>query len=100
MHRPLHRSCCCEVISAFSVDVNRIFVNVIALPIFVAEYGASEDSVQRQSSSGAAPSAAAAGADDGTSAGPDPDRLRRVQEPLDPLAVENLPDMRPGMLRN
>ena len=71
----------------------------MSLLIFVAEYGASEDSVQRQSSSGAAPTAAA-GADDGAAAGPDPDRLRRVQEPLDPLAVENLPDLRPGMLRN
>ena len=75
------------------------FSSMSLLSIFVAEYGASEDSVQRQSSSGAAPTAAA-GADDGAAAGPDPDRLRRVQEPLDTIAVENLPDMRPGMLRN
>ena len=63
----------------------------------VAEHGATEDAIQRQPSSGASSSSAAARADDGAAAGPDTDRLRGVvQEPLDPLADENMPDMRPG----
>lgn len=73
-------------------------MKVLKVQFFFAEYGAPEDAVQRQSSPGASPSAAAS--NDGAAAGPHPDRLRRLQEPLDPIAAENMPDMRTGIFRN
>ena len=90
-----------EIIAAFSVEVNRICIGQIHGSKFsVAEHGASEDAIQRQSSSGPASPSAAASTDDGAAAGPDSDRFSRVQESVDSIADQNMPDMRPGMLCN
>ena len=85
-----------EIIAAFSVEVNRIHGSKFS----VAEHGASENAIQRQSSSSPASPSAAASTDDSAAAGPDSDRFSRVQESVDSIADQNMPDMRPGMLCN
>ena len=88
-----------HLLQSMSTEFSSLFESYLLLLIFVAEHGTSEDAIQRQSPSRASPSAAAS-TDDGAAAGPDSDWFRLVQEPLDPIAAENMPDMRPGMLRN